>query len=91
MSTADQIRRYAIEHHVAPARAAGHTEIRIRLGDIRQGMGLPNPLQSVRSALATKLFQNEAGVELLTPINHRAGADTEWHYRILPTCVAGMR
>ena len=89
MNTAARSRRYTIEHHVAPARAADVKEIRIRLGDIRQDMGLPNPLQSVRSALSTKLFLNEAGVELLTPINQRAGADTYWHYQILPICAAG--
>ena len=84
MSTANHIRLYAIKHHIAPARAAGCEEVRIRLGDIRQQMGLTNPLQSVRSALGTKLFQDEAGVELLAPINPRAGADTYCHFRIRP-------
>ena len=68
MTTAEHIRCYAIKHHIAPARAAGREDVRIRLGDIRQKMGLTNPLQSVRSALGTKLFQDEAGVELLAPI-----------------------
>ena len=76
MTTAEHIRWYAIKHHIAPARAAGREEVRIRLGDIRQKMGLTNPLQSVRSALGTKLFQDEAGVELLAPIGPRAGANT---------------
>ena len=84
MSTAELIRRYTIEHHIAPARASGREHVCIRLGDIRQGMGLTNPLQSVRSALGTKLFGDEAGVELLAPIDHRAGADTFCHFRIRP-------
>ena len=84
MTTAEHIRRYAIKHHIAPARAAGREEVRIRLGDIRQNMGFANPMQSVRSALGTKLFQDEAGVELLTPIDPRAGADTYCHVSILP-------
>ena len=84
MTTADSIRWYVIEHHITPARAAGHEEVRIRLGDIRQKMGLTNPLQSVRSALSTKLFQDQAGVDLLTPISSRAGSDTFCHFRIHP-------
>ncbi len=84
MTTADLIRSYVIEHYIAPSRAAGCQEVRVRLGDIRQKMRLSNPLQSVRSALGTKLFQDEAGVELLTPIHPRAGADTYCHFRIRP-------
>ena len=84
MTTAEHIRRYAIKHHIAPARVTGGEDVCIRLGDIRQNMGLTNPLQSVRSALGTKLFQDQAGVELLTPIGPRAGADTYCHFRILP-------
>ena len=84
MTTAELIRRYAIEHHIAPARAAGREEVRIRFGDIRQGMGLTNPLQSVRSALGTKRFRDEAGVELLAPLDPRGGADTYCHFRIHP-------
>ena len=84
MTTAECIRWHAIKQHIAPARAAGCTEVRIRLGDIRQEMGLTNPLQSVRSALSTKLFQEEAGVELLAPIDPRAGADTYCHFRVRP-------
>ena len=83
MTTAEHIRWYAIKHHVTPVRAAGREEAHIRLGDIRQKMGLPNPLQAVRSALGTKLFQDEACVELLTPIGPRDGADTIIRFRIL--------
>ena len=84
MTTADLIRSYVIERYIAPARVAGCQEVRIRLGDVRQGMRLSNPLQSVRSALGTKLFQDEAGVELLAPIHPRAGADTFIEFRIHP-------
>ena len=52
MTTADAIRAYAIQHFIAPARAAGQGEVAIRSGDIRNGMRLTNLLQSVRSALS---------------------------------------
>ena len=84
MTTAEDIRRYIITHHIAPARTAGREEVSIRLGDIRREMGLTNPLQSVRSVLGTELFQHEAGVELLAPIDPRAGADTYCRFRIHP-------
>ena len=35
MTTAEHIRRYAITHYIAPARAAGQEVVRIRLGDVR--------------------------------------------------------
>ena len=89
MTTAEHIRWYTIKYYIAPARAAGRETVRIRLGDIRQNMGLTNPLQSVRSALDTKLFQEEAGVELLEPIGPRAGADTYCHFRIRPLSQKG--
>ena len=84
MTTADQIRWYTIKHHIVPARAAGREEVSFRLGDVRQAMRLTNPLQSVRSALSTKLFRDEAGVELLAPIDPRAGSDTCCHFRVHP-------
>lgn len=80
MTKAEYIRWYVIKHYIAPARAAGHEEVHIRLGDIRQKMGLTNPLQSIRSALGTRLFQDVAGVELLAPIGPRAGAETYCHF-----------
>ena len=91
MSTAADIRLYVIKNHIAPARAAGEMEVHIRLGDIHQGMRLRNPLQSVRSALSTKVFQKEAGVELLTRIGPRDGASTLCHFQILPTGAVGKQ
>ena len=84
MTTADSIRQHTIEYHITPARASGLEEVSIRLSDIRREMGLRSPLQSVRSALGTKLFQDEAGVELLAPIGPRAGASTYCRFRIRP-------
>ena len=85
MSTADAIRAFVIRHYIAPARAAGDEEVGIRLGDIRSKMQLTNPLQSVRTALGSKLFQEMAGVEILEPIDPRAGAETYCRFRICPT------
>lgn len=82
MATADEIRNFVIKKYIEPARSKGSGEICIRLGDVRQGMRLANPLQSVRSALSTQTFQRQAGVELLTPVDHRAGADTIWRFHV---------
>lgn len=83
MTVAQHIRWFAIEHYIEPAREAGHQEVSIRLGEIRRRMGLANPLQSVRSALGTQVFQREAGVQLLAPIDPRPQADTCCRLRIL--------
>lgn len=82
MTQAERIRSFVIKHFIAPARAAGHEELSVRLGDVHREMGLTNPLQSVRSAIGTKVFQREASVELLAPIDPRSGADTCVHFRI---------
>lgn len=46
MTTADLIRDYVISYYIDTARTTEHEEVRIRLGNIRQEMGLTNPLQS---------------------------------------------
>ena len=83
MSTADAIRAYVNRVYIAPARTAGQREVSVRLGDIQQGMQLANPLQSVRSALDTKLFREMAGVEMIEPIDPRPRADTRCRLRII--------
>ena len=83
MTTADDIRAYVIKHYIEPARAAGRDEVRVHLGDVRQRMRLLNPLQSIRSALGTKRFRNEASVELLSTIGPRDGASTCYYFRIV--------
>ena len=82
MATADEIREFVYKNYIEPARSKGCGDIYIRLGDVRQGMRLANPLQSVRSALSTQIFQSQAGVDLLTPIDHRADAATIWHFQV---------
>lgn len=84
MSTAEVIRQFVIERYIRPARDAGRQEVHIRLGDIRQQMGLRNPLQSVRSALDTKLFEDDAGVKRVSTFSARAGADSYCHFQIVP-------
>ena len=84
MATAEEIRYFVSNNYIEPSRLNGQTVISIRLGGVRQRMKLANPLQSVRSALSTKLFQKQNGVELLTPVNQRAGANTTWHFRVFP-------
>ena len=82
MATAGEIRNFVTKNYIEPARSNDRGEICIRLGDVRQGMRLANPLQSVRSALSTQTFQRQAGVELLAPIDHRAGAATIWRFHV---------
>lgn len=84
MTTAEYIRWYTIEHYIAPVRAAGGEEVSVRLGDVRQGMGLRNPLQSIRSAPTSRRFQEAAGVQLLGPVDPRGGADTYYQYWLRP-------
>lgn len=82
MTAAEHIRRFVISRYIEPTRVKGQEDVRIRLGDIRREIGHTGPLQSIRSALSTRLFQDEAGVEPIEAIGPRAGADTYCHFRI---------
>jgi hypothetical protein len=62
MNQANRIRQFAIDHYIAPARAAGRMEITIRAGDIHKDMGLTNAMPAVCSAIGSRKFDELAGV-----------------------------
>jgi hypothetical protein len=66
MTQADRISQFALDHYVAPARAAGRVEITIRAGDLHQAMGLSNPMPAVCSAIGSSKFNEPAQVTLVT-------------------------
>ena len=62
MSQANRIREFVRDHYIAPARAAGRTEITIRAGDVHQEMSLTNAMPAVCSAIGSRKFDRFAGV-----------------------------
>lgn len=84
MSQADEIRRYAAQHFVEPARQKQCAEVTILAKDIRSEKGLPIDQAAVMSALTTKIFRNKNGLKLL----ERIGDGQGWQgvrYRLMGT------
>ena len=79
-SKADEIRAYALEHHVRRWRRPDETRLAIRAGDVVRGMQLHNATPNVCSALASRKFQLEAGIVLVHREGPRQSTTTTFHY-----------
>ena len=73
---ADRIRGYAAEEYVRPARQSAGGTVRIKAGDIVRGLGLKNKTPNVCTALRSKIFQEQYGVELLEEKGPPSGMST---------------
>ena len=83
MPLADEIREFALERYVVPARAAGHQEVVIRAGDLHNEMRLSNRAPAVCGAPGTNLFLDMADVRLLAREGPGQGMNAIFRYRII--------
>jgi hypothetical protein len=60
----DSIRDYARREYIEPARRRGEDVVRIQAGDIHRALGLNNRVPLVCSALASRAFLRENGLQL---------------------------
>jgi len=81
----DRIRGYANEQYIRPARQNAGTVIRIKAGDIVNGLGLKNKTPNVCTALRSKKFRERYGLELLGEQGPPSGMSTTvvFTYRVL--------
>ena len=79
-SNADEIRGYALTHHVKPWQRSGEKRLSIRAGDVVRGMRLQNVTPNVCSALRSRKFQRQAGLVLIHQEGPRASTTTTFHY-----------
>ncbi|MBL7209203.1 MAG: hypothetical protein ISS52_03820 [Dehalococcoidia bacterium] len=82
MKLADSIRQFAIEQHIALARARGDATIWIRGGDIHSAMELRARLPAVCAALGANKFEQLAGVKRMAMEGPANGANTRFQYRL---------
>jgi hypothetical protein len=75
MIQADQIRQFAFDNCVAPARAARRIEVVIRAGDVHREMSLANAMPAVCSALGGRKFEEFAGVTIVERSGPLMGAN----------------
>ena len=82
MTQADEIRRYAIQHYVEPARKAGKQQVSIRVGALHAAMGLGSRVPAVCSALRVERFRIMANVELKGHSGPCESTTTTFHYEV---------
>jgi hypothetical protein len=62
---ADDVRKYADDHYVSPARAAGHKTVQITVGDVHKALGYRNRLPLVAAALTALKFTTPNKLKLI--------------------------
>lgn len=84
LGDAARIHRYC-RGQVRLARADGEAQVRFRVGDIRDDIGLDfdNAALDICTVLETQKFQDQAHVELLNKIGPVSGLDTVYRFRVL--------
>jgi 5-methylcytosine-specific restriction protein B len=93
MIQADQIRQFAFDNCVAPARAARRIEVVIRAGDVHREMSLANAMPAVCSALGGRKFEEFAGVTIVERSGPLMGANMRFRISLTaaPSSKAGFR
>lgn len=69
--------------YVEPARRAGNKTVAVRAGDVARDWGLNNRVPSICSALESRLFLEQAGLQLLERRGPHRSTTTEFYYAIL--------
>lgn len=81
-SIADQIRQYAIENYIEPARVKNEEYVIIRSGDVHSGLYLRGNHANVCQALRGEIFQELAKAKLVSESGPRMGGNTYFRYRV---------
>jgi hypothetical protein len=87
MKSSDRIRQFAGRQYVEPVRGNVGAIVKIRSGDIVKGMGLKNKTPNVCTALRSRRFQQEYGLELIGEQGPPSGMSTTvvFTYKVLPS------
>jgi len=83
MKLADQIRQFALETYVEPARARGDRVVKIRAGDVNDAMGLRSRQPAVAGALGAEKFQEFAQIRLLSREGPHQGANLVFTFELV--------
>ena len=87
---ADQIRQYALNKYVRPAREAEMRTVVIRAGDIHAKLGLSNRQPAVCSALGSKKFQRLADATLVKRYGPIEGSKTKFCFQLESPAAASV-
>ena len=81
---ADDIRTFACQRYVEPARKAGKKQVTIRMGDVHKAMGLKDRLPAVCSAIQAEKFRTGCRVALLDQKGPLQGSNRLLTFEVLP-------
>ena len=82
---ADDIRVFACQRYVEPARKAGKKRVTIRMGDVHKAMmGLKDRLPAVCSAIPAEKVRTGCRVELLDQQGPLQGSNRLLTFEVLP-------
>ena len=83
MTLADEIRTFAYERYLKPAREEGTMTVTFRAGDVHDEMGLKGKILSVCGAIGTKKFLKQHNLRLVKREGPTCGAHVYFTYEIL--------
>ena len=75
-SVSEEVRSYALEKYIEPARKQGMTEVKIKADEVHKALGLKNRVPLVCSALRSQRFEELAGVRRLEEEGSRFSTTT---------------
>jgi len=82
--TADEIREFAYNHYVFPARNAGLPQVRIRAGDVHDALNLVSLYPAVCGALGADKFQTQYRLRRIGRQGPTSGANVWFTFEIFP-------
>ena len=65
MTYADQVREYAMQNYIVPARSAGKKTVTFSAGEIHTALGFQRRVPAVCNALGSKKFEKKYGIRRL--------------------------
>ncbi len=88
MAPTEVTKKHVIDKYVNPARQRGTETIQVRVGNVLKDLGWTNRTPSVFSTLSSRVFQREAGLELVEkrggPPSGGPSTTVEFVYRLIP-------
>ena len=82
MTLANQIRQFAFQNYIAPARQSAQAQVVIRAGDVHEAMRLTSRMPAVCGSLGTNLFQQQYGIALIGRQGPNQGANVFFTFRV---------
>lgn len=81
--TAGQIRAFANQRYLTPARASGKPEVTIRAGDVHNALGLKSRMPAVCGAIGANKFQHDDRLKLIQRKGPTQGANVFFTFQLL--------